>query len=65
VKVTLRLADIYYCSTVMVLLLWGALSDERMGLLLYMLLALASAGFLGSESFGTRDARDHILLAQI
>jgi hypothetical protein len=29
---------------------------------LYMLLALASAVFLGSESFGTRD---HILLSQI
>jgi hypothetical protein len=30
--------------------------------LLYMLLALASAVFLGSESLGTRD---HILLSQV
>jgi hypothetical protein len=41
--------DIYYCFTVTVLFL-------------YMLLALASAVFLGSESLGTRD---HILLSQI
>jgi hypothetical protein len=46
----------------MVLFLWGALSDERTGLSLYMLLALASAFFLESESLGTRD---HILLSQI
>jgi hypothetical protein len=41
-----------------------ALSNERTGLLclLYMLLALASAIFLGSESL---DTRDHILLSQI
>jgi hypothetical protein len=30
------------------LVLWGALSDERTGLLLHMLLVLASAVFLGS-----------------
>jgi hypothetical protein len=42
--------------------LWGALSDERTGLSFYMLLTLASAVFLGSESLGTRD---HILLSQI
>jgi hypothetical protein len=48
--------DIYYCLTVTVLFLWGALSDERTGL------SFASAVFLGSESHGTRD---HILLSQI
>jgi hypothetical protein len=47
-----------YCLTVTVLFLWGALSDERMGL---------SAGpcqhsLSGSESLRTRD---HILLSQI
>jgi hypothetical protein len=42
-------------------LLCDALSDERTGLL-YMLLALASVVFLGSESFGNRG---HILLSQI
>jgi hypothetical protein len=42
--------------------LWGTLSEERTGLSLYMLLDLASAVFLGSESFGTRY---HILLSQI
>jgi hypothetical protein len=43
--------------------LWGALSDERTGLcFVYMLLVLASAVFLGSEFFGTRD---RILLYQI
>jgi hypothetical protein len=40
----------------------GALSDERTGLLLYMLLALKNAVFLGFEYLGTRD---HILLPQI
>jgi hypothetical protein len=45
------------------LFLWGALSDERTGLsFIYVLLALASAVFLGSESLGTWD---HILLSQI
>jgi hypothetical protein len=37
------------------------LTRGRVGLL-YMLLVLASAVFLGSESLGTRD---HILLSQI
>jgi hypothetical protein len=45
-----------------VLFLWGALSDERTVCLLYMLLAPASAVFLGFESLGTGD---HILLSQI
>jgi hypothetical protein len=41
----------------------GALSLTRGWVcLMYMLLALASAGFLGFESLGTRD---HILLSQI
>jgi hypothetical protein len=50
------------CVTVTVLFLWGALSDERSGLSFYVLLVLASAVFLGSESLGTWD---HILLSQI
>jgi hypothetical protein len=54
--------DIYYSLTVTVLFFWGDLSDERTGLSFYMLLALASVVFLGSESCGTRD---HILLSQI
>jgi hypothetical protein len=49
--------------TVTVLCLCGALSDERTGLsYIYMLLALANAVFLGSES---RGIRDHILLSLI
>jgi hypothetical protein len=55
-------SPIYYPLTVTVFFLWGALSDERMVCLLYMLLVLASVVFLGSESLGTRD---HILLSQI
>jgi hypothetical protein len=39
-----------------------SLSDERLGLSFYILLALASAAFLGSESLGTHD---NILLSQI
>jgi hypothetical protein len=58
--------DIYYCMTVTVLFLWGALSAAGTGLSLFlyirMLLALASAIFLGPESLGTRG---HILLSQI
>jgi hypothetical protein len=49
--------DFYYCQTVAGLLMWGALSDERTGLLV-----LASAVILGSES---RRTHDHILLSQI
>jgi hypothetical protein len=48
--------------TVTVLFLWGALSDERTGLTFVYVAGLASAVFLRSESFGTRD---HILLSQI
>jgi hypothetical protein len=46
----------------MVLFSWGVLSDVRTGLSFYMLLALASVVFHGSESLGSRD---HILLSQI
>jgi hypothetical protein len=48
--------------TVTALLLWGALSDDRTGLIWYMLLALARVVFLGFESLGTRD---HILLPHV
>jgi hypothetical protein len=34
------------------LVLWGAISDERTVCLLYIMLALASVVFLGSESLG-------------
>jgi hypothetical protein len=44
------------------LLMWGALSDERMGLSFTMLLIFASTVILGTESHGTHD---HILLPQI
>jgi hypothetical protein len=40
------------------LLMWGALSDKRLGLLL---LGVTSGVFLKSESSGTHD---HILLSQ-
>jgi hypothetical protein len=53
--------DFYYCQTVAGLLVWGALSDERMGHL-QLPLALASTVILGSEFRGTLD---HILLSQI
>jgi hypothetical protein len=51
--------DIYYFAG---LLMWGALSDKRTGLLFTIAAALASALTLGSESHRTRD---HILLSQI
>jgi hypothetical protein len=55
--------DFYYCQTVGGLLIWGAFSLTRGQVCrLQLLLALASAVFLGSESRGTRD---HILLSQI
>jgi hypothetical protein len=44
------------------LLTWGALSGERMVLCLQLLLSLASAVILGSES---RRTRDHISLSQV
>jgi hypothetical protein len=42
--------------------MWGALSDERMGLPLQLLLVLARAVILWFES---RGIHDHILLSQI
>jgi hypothetical protein len=54
--------DLDYYQTVAGLLVCGVLSDERTGLSLPLLLALASAVILGSESLGTHD---HILLSQI
>jgi hypothetical protein len=53
--------DFYYCQTVAGLLRWGALSDERTSRL-QLLLVLASAVVLRSESCGTHD---QILLSQI
>jgi hypothetical protein len=53
--------DFYYCQTVADFLVWGALSDERTGLL-QLLVTLASALIIGFESRGTRD---HIFLSQI
>jgi hypothetical protein len=55
--------DLYYCQTVADLLMWGALSLTRGRVCrLQLLLALASADILESES---RGARDHILLSEI
>jgi hypothetical protein len=54
--------DVCYCQTVAGLLTFGALSDEKTGLSLKLLLALANAVILGPESRGTHD---HILLSQI
>jgi hypothetical protein len=55
--------DFCYCQTVAGLFMWGALSLTRGRVCrLQLLLALASAVILGSES---RGARDHILLPQI
>jgi hypothetical protein len=55
--------DFYYCQTVGCLLMWGSLSLMRGRVCsLQLLLALASAVTLGSESRGTRD---HNLLSQI
>jgi hypothetical protein len=54
--------EFYYCQTVACLLMWGALCDERTGCRLQLLLDLASAVILESESCGIHD---HILLSQI
>jgi hypothetical protein len=54
--------NLCYCQTVEGLFMWGALSDERTCLSIQLLLVLASAVILGSES---RDTRDHTLLSQI
>jgi hypothetical protein len=56
-------ADFYYRQTIAVLLMWGSLSLTRgRDCHLQLLLVLASAVILGSDS---RGARDHILLSQI
>jgi hypothetical protein len=52
----------YYCQTVAGLLMWSALSDERRICRLQLLLVLASAVILGSES---RETNDNILLPEI
>jgi hypothetical protein len=44
--------DIYYCLTVTVLFLWGALSDERTDLSFYMRLALPAQSFSGPSPLG-------------
>jgi hypothetical protein len=54
--------DSYYSLTVVGLLMWGALSDERMDLSFTIAAGLASAVFHGSKSHGTCN---HILLSQI
>jgi hypothetical protein len=59
----LGLTNIFVCClTVAGFFIWLALSDERTDLPLQLLLVLARAFILGSESCGTRD---HILLSQI
>jgi hypothetical protein len=54
--------DLYYCLTLAGLLIWGALSDEKVGLSFALLLAFTRAVIFGSESPRTRG---HILLSQI
>jgi hypothetical protein len=54
--------DFNYCLTVVGLLIWSALSDERTGLSFQLLLAHASAVIFVSESLATRD---RIILSQI
>jgi hypothetical protein len=54
--------DIYLSLTITALFLWASSLTRGRVWLLYMLLALTSVVFLGSESLGTRD---HILLSQI
>jgi hypothetical protein len=54
--------DFYFCQSVADLLMWGALSNEKRVCRLQLLLALAWAVILGSES---RGSRKHILLSQI
>jgi hypothetical protein len=57
------MADFYYCQTVAGLLMWDTLSLARGRVCrLQLLLALANAVILGSES---RETHDHILLSQI
>jgi hypothetical protein len=44
--------DFYYCQTVAGLLMWDALSDERTGLLLQLLLVSPAQSFLGPSPAG-------------
>jgi hypothetical protein len=53
--------DFYYCQSVVGLLIWGALSEERTGMS-FTIAAGPRQRILESESRGTRD---HILLSQI
>jgi hypothetical protein len=54
--------DIYYCLTVTVLFLWGALSDERAGLSFIYAAGPCQCSFSRVKCLGTRD---HILLSPI
>jgi hypothetical protein len=54
--------DIYLSLTITAMFLWASSLTRGRVRLLYMLLALASVVFLGSESVWTRN---HILLSQI
>jgi hypothetical protein len=54
--------DLCYCETIMGLIMWGALSDEWVGLPFATAVNLSSSVILGSEPRGTLD---HILLSQI
>jgi hypothetical protein len=53
--------ELYYCRTFAGLLTWALFLTRGQVCCLQLLLALASADFLGSESLGSRD---HILLSQ-
>jgi hypothetical protein len=55
-------SDFHCYQTVAGLLMWGALSDQRMSLPFTISVVLASTIILGSKSHGTRG---HILLSQI
>jgi hypothetical protein len=54
--------DFYCCKAAAVLLMCGALSDERTGLSFTIAAGLASAVILGPESRGTRCLRFEISL---
>jgi hypothetical protein len=54
--------DSYYCQTVVGLLMWGALSDERTGLSFTIAVGPRQRNLFGAKSRGTRD---HILVSQI
>jgi hypothetical protein len=54
--------DFYYCHTVLGLLMWGTLHDERTICHLQLVLVLGNTVILGYQSCGTHD---HILLSWI